>query len=116
MITWQFNLFFLQQVIEDPITISDIESVAHFVLLTFRSQLQATAYEQFEVRPPTPFSYTHVGLFVVRRLATIFYYVDVTLIPRLVATPRKVSRLFALTFIIQSLLQDLANIKKDETL
>jgi hypothetical protein len=32
MTTWQFNLFFLQQVIEYPITLSDVESVAHFIL------------------------------------------------------------------------------------
>jgi hypothetical protein len=37
MTTWQFNLFFLQQVIKDPITLSDVESVAHFILSTFRS-------------------------------------------------------------------------------
>jgi hypothetical protein len=29
MISWQFNLLFLQQVIEDPITLSDVECVAH---------------------------------------------------------------------------------------
>jgi hypothetical protein len=39
MITWQFNLFFLQQVIKDPITLSDVKSVAHFILSTFRSWL-----------------------------------------------------------------------------
>jgi hypothetical protein len=44
MITWQFNLFFQQQVIKDPITFSDIESVAHFILLAFRSRLQARAH------------------------------------------------------------------------
>jgi hypothetical protein len=39
MTTWQFNLFFLQQVIKDPITLSDIKSVVHFILSTFRSRL-----------------------------------------------------------------------------
>jgi hypothetical protein len=39
MTTWQFNLFFLQQVVKDLITVSNIECVAHFVLLAFRSQL-----------------------------------------------------------------------------
>jgi hypothetical protein len=29
MTTWQFNLFFLQQVIKYPITLSDVECVAH---------------------------------------------------------------------------------------
>jgi hypothetical protein len=57
MITQQFNLFFLQQVIEDPITRSDVESVAHLVLLTFRSRLQARAYECFRFGSSTPFSY-----------------------------------------------------------
>jgi hypothetical protein len=124
MITWQFNLFFLQQVIEDSITFSDVESVAHLILLTFRSQLQARAYEWFRFGPATLFGYTHVdllgythvGLFVVQRLTIIFYHVDVTLVPRLVATHRKVSRLFDSAFVIQSPLQDLANIKKDTTL
>jgi hypothetical protein len=36
-VTWQFNLFFLQQVIKDPITLSDVKGVVHFGLLTFRS-------------------------------------------------------------------------------
>jgi hypothetical protein len=45
MITWQLNLFFLQQVINDPITLSNVESVVHLILLTFRSQLQARTYE-----------------------------------------------------------------------
>jgi hypothetical protein len=39
MTTWQFNLFFLQQVIKNPITLSNVESVVHFVLSSFRSQL-----------------------------------------------------------------------------
>jgi hypothetical protein len=47
MISWQFNLFFLHQVIKDPITLSDIKSIAHFILLTLRSQLQTRAYEWF---------------------------------------------------------------------
>jgi hypothetical protein len=37
MITWQFDLFFLQQVIKNPITLSDVEGVAHLILLIFRS-------------------------------------------------------------------------------
>jgi hypothetical protein len=37
--TWQFNLFLLQQVIKNPITLSDIESVAHLILSAFRSRL-----------------------------------------------------------------------------
>jgi hypothetical protein len=41
MITWQFNLFLLQQVIKNPITLSDVESVAHLVLSAFRSRLLA---------------------------------------------------------------------------
>jgi hypothetical protein len=64
-ITWQFNLFFLQQVIKDPTTLSDIESVVHLILLTFRSRLLARAYEWFRFGPPTPFGYTHVDLFIV---------------------------------------------------
>jgi hypothetical protein len=32
MTTWQFNLLFLQQVVKDPMTLSDIDRVAHFVL------------------------------------------------------------------------------------
>jgi hypothetical protein len=37
MTTWQFNLFFLQHVIKYPITLSDMECVAHFILWAFRS-------------------------------------------------------------------------------
>jgi hypothetical protein len=37
--TWQFNLLFLQPVVKDPITLSDIECAAYFVLLVFRSRL-----------------------------------------------------------------------------
>jgi hypothetical protein len=66
MITWQLNLLFLQQVIEDPITLSDVKSVAHLILLTFRSRLQARAHEWFIFGPLAPFGYTHVCLFVVR--------------------------------------------------
>jgi hypothetical protein len=116
MITWQFNLFSLQQVIKDPITLSDVECVAHLILPTFRSRLQARSYEWFRFRPPTPFGYTRVGLFVILWLATIFYHVDVTLVPSLVATPRNVSRLFGSAFAIQSPLQHLDNIGKDITL
>jgi hypothetical protein len=32
MTTWQYNLFFLHQVIKKPITLSDVESVAYFIL------------------------------------------------------------------------------------
>jgi hypothetical protein len=32
MTTWQFNLFFLQQVFKYPITLSNVECVEHFVL------------------------------------------------------------------------------------
>jgi hypothetical protein len=35
MITRQFNLFFLQQVFKNPITLSDVESVAHITLSAF---------------------------------------------------------------------------------
>jgi hypothetical protein len=45
--TWQFNLLFLQQVIKNHITLSDIKCVAHFILLAFRSQLQARAHKWF---------------------------------------------------------------------
>jgi hypothetical protein len=45
MITWQFNLFLLQQVIKYPITLSDVETVAHLILSPFRSRLQARAHE-----------------------------------------------------------------------
>jgi hypothetical protein len=45
MITWQFDLPFLQQLIENPITFSDVERKANLILLTFRSQLLARAYE-----------------------------------------------------------------------
>jgi hypothetical protein len=39
VITWQFNLLFLQQVVKDHITLSDIECVAYFVLSAFRGWL-----------------------------------------------------------------------------
>jgi hypothetical protein len=65
LITWQSNLFFLQQVMKDPITLSDIESVAYLILLAFRSWLQARAYEWFRFGSPTPFGYTHANLFIV---------------------------------------------------
>jgi hypothetical protein len=51
MITWQFNLFFLQRVIKDPITLSDIKSVTHLVLSAFRSRLQARSYKWFRFGP-----------------------------------------------------------------
>jgi hypothetical protein len=44
MITWQFNLFFLHHVIKNPITLSNIKSIAHFILPTCRSRLRARAY------------------------------------------------------------------------
>jgi hypothetical protein len=65
MITWQFDLFFLQQEIKEPITLSDIKIVSDFVLLTFRSRLQARAYEWFRFRSPIPFGYRYVDLFIV---------------------------------------------------
>jgi hypothetical protein len=37
MTTWQINLLFLQQLIRNPITLSDVESAAHFILSAFRS-------------------------------------------------------------------------------
>jgi hypothetical protein len=116
MTTWQFDLFFLQQVIKNPIILSDVKSVAHLILSAFKSRLYARAHEWFRFRPPTLFGYTHVSLFVVRRLATIFDHINVTLISRLFTTPRKASRLFDSAFAIQSLLQNLANIRKDMTL
>jgi hypothetical protein len=39
MISWQFNLFFLQQVIKNPIILSNVKSVAHIVLSAFRGWL-----------------------------------------------------------------------------
>jgi hypothetical protein len=39
MTTCQFNLLFLQQVVKDPITLSNIERVVYLVLLAFRSWL-----------------------------------------------------------------------------
>jgi hypothetical protein len=39
MTTWQFNLFFLQQVIKNSITLSDVESVVHLILSAFRIQI-----------------------------------------------------------------------------
>jgi hypothetical protein len=65
MATGQFNLFFLQQVIKNPITLSDIKSVANFALSTFRSRRQARAYEWYRFRSPTSFGYTRIGLFIV---------------------------------------------------
>jgi hypothetical protein len=102
MITWQFKLFFLQQVIKDPITFSNIKSVVHFILPTFKSQLQARAYEWSRFRPPIPFDYTHVGFLIIQQLATILNHVDVMLIPGLVTTPREASRLFGSAFTIHS--------------
>jgi hypothetical protein len=116
MTTCQFNLFFLQQVIKYPITLSNVKCGAHFILSAFRSWLQARVYELFRFRSPTPFGYTHVDLFVVRRLATILDRINVALIPRLIASPSEPPRLFGLVFIIQSLLQNLANIRKDMAL
>jgi hypothetical protein len=66
MITWQFNLLFLQQVIKDPITFSDVKCVAHFLLPTLRSWLQGRAYEWFRFRPPVPFVYTHDDFLIIR--------------------------------------------------
>jgi hypothetical protein len=37
--TWQFNLLFLQQVVKDPITLSDVDCVAYFILADFRCRL-----------------------------------------------------------------------------
>jgi hypothetical protein len=115
MTTWQFNLFFLQQVIKYPITLSDIECIVYFILSAFRSWLQARAYKWFRFRSPTPFGYTHVGLFVIRQLATVLDRINMALVPRLIAIPREASRLFSSCFIVQSLLQDLSNIRKDMT-
>jgi hypothetical protein len=39
MTSWLFNLLFLQQVVKDPITLSDIERVVHFILSAFRNRL-----------------------------------------------------------------------------
>jgi hypothetical protein len=39
MTTWQFNLLFLQQVVKDPITLSNVKRVAHFILSAFGNQL-----------------------------------------------------------------------------
>jgi hypothetical protein len=83
MITWQFNLFFLQQLIEDPITLSDVKSVAHFVLPTFRSRLQARAYRWFIFQGSIPLGYAHVGFLIIRRLAIILDHVNMTLVSRL---------------------------------
>jgi hypothetical protein len=115
MTTCQFNLFFLQQVIKYPITLCDVECVAHFILSAFRSRRQARSYEWFRFRLPTPFDYTHVGLFVVQRLATILDRINVALVPRLIASPREAPRLFRSAFTVQSPLQVLPNIRKDVT-
>jgi hypothetical protein len=45
MITWQFELLFLQQVIKNPITFSDIESKVNLILLIFRSRFYPRADE-----------------------------------------------------------------------
>jgi hypothetical protein len=37
--TWQLNLFFLQQVVKNPITLSDVECLAYFILSAFRGRL-----------------------------------------------------------------------------
>jgi hypothetical protein len=100
MTTREFNLFFLQQVIKYPITLSDVECVVHFILSAFRSRLQARAYEWFRFRSPTPFSYTHVGLFVVRRLATTLDRINMALIPRLTTSPMEAPRLFDSAFAV----------------
>jgi hypothetical protein len=115
MTTWQFDLFFLQQVIKNPIALSNIKCAAHLILPAFRSWLKARAYEWFRFRPITPFSYAHIGLLIVHRLATILDRIDMTLIPRFIARHGEAPRLFGSTFIVQSLLQDLANIGKDMT-
>jgi hypothetical protein len=85
-------------------------------LSAFRSRHKARAYKWFRFRPPTPFSYANISLFVIRRHATILDRIDMMLIPRFTARPRKVSRLFGSAFTVQSPLQDLANIRKDMTL
>jgi hypothetical protein len=50
---------------------------------------------------------------VVRLLSTVLDRINVALIPRLITTPREAPRLFDSTFIVQSALQDMANIRKD---
>jgi hypothetical protein len=65
MTTWQFNLFFLQQVIKYPITLSDVECVAHFVLSTLEADFKLEHINGLDLDLPTPFCYTHIGLFVV---------------------------------------------------
>jgi hypothetical protein len=37
--TWQFNLLFLQHVVKDPITLSNVKCVAYFILSAFRGWL-----------------------------------------------------------------------------
>jgi hypothetical protein len=64
------------------------------VLRISSCRLQAKAYEWFRFGPPIPFGYTHVGLFIVLRLATILYHVDMMLIPRFITIPREAFRLF----------------------
>jgi hypothetical protein len=59
---------------------------------------------------------THVGLFIIWRLATILNRINMALVPRLIANPRKAPRLLGSSFAVQSLMQDLANIGKDVTL
>jgi hypothetical protein len=116
MITWHLNLLFLQRVLKNSITFSDVESIEHFVLPTLRSRLQARAYKWFRFRHPILLSYTHVSFFIIRRLATILDHVDVALISKLITVPSESPRLFGSAFAIQSPLQDLANIGKDMTL
>jgi hypothetical protein len=65
----------------------------------------------FRFRTPAPFGYTHVGLFVIRRIATILDRVNVMLILRLINGPREVPRLFGLTFTVKSPLQNLTNVE-----
>jgi hypothetical protein len=102
MITWQFDLLFLQQIIENPNTFSDVESKVKLVLPIFRSWLPARAYEWFGFWGPTPLDYAHIGFLVIRWLDSIFDHVDGTLVSRLITTPSGTPRFFGSAFTIQS--------------
>jgi hypothetical protein len=54
-------------------------------------------------------------LFTAPRKASRLHNINVMHVPRLFTAPRKASRLLGSAFVIQSPLQDLANIEKDMT-
>jgi hypothetical protein len=49
--TWQFNLLFLQQVVKNPITLSDIKCVAHFILSVLEASFKLEQMNGLDLDP-----------------------------------------------------------------